>query len=278
MHPRCFSKFAILAFGLVCGLAFAQPQRIVSMNVCTDQWLLLLAERERIASITWLGADPEESPLADLAAGIPLNYGQTEEIIPLRPDLILAGTYTARFSVELLQQRGYRVERIVPAESLAQLRAGLRRVAELIGASERGEDLLAEFDRALAQLAPRDKQRPSALIYAGKGFAAGANSLGTDLLEAVGLSNQAAELGLEYSAYVELESLLGQPPDLLIISVYHPQAASLATRYLEHPALQKGLREVIELPASHLSCTPSALVQAAQQLHAARQQLLSLGN
>ena len=256
------------------GATIAQPQRIVSMNVCTDQWLLLLAKRERIASITWLGADPEESPLAALARGIPLNYGQSEEIIPLQPDLILAGTYTARFSVDLLQQRGFQVERIAPAESLTQLRAGMRRVAELIGASERGEALLAEFDLALAQLAPPDNLRPSVLIYAGKGYATGANSLGTDLMEAVGLSNQAAQLGLDYSTYVELESLLRQPPELLVISVYHPNAPSLATRYLQHPALLAGLSKVIELPARLLSCTPSALVQAAQQLQTARQQLL----
>ncbi|MCB1809381.1 MAG: ABC transporter substrate-binding protein, partial [Candidatus Competibacteraceae bacterium] len=80
----------------------ALPQRIVSLNLCTDQWLLLLAERNRIASLTWLSADPEESPLAAEAQGIVLNYGQAEDIIPLQPDLILAGTYTARFTVDLL--------------------------------------------------------------------------------------------------------------------------------------------------------------------------------
>src|SRR5207302_173609 len=53
------------------GTAAAAPQRIVSMNLCTDQMALLLAGPERIVSISFLGADPAESSLAGLARGIP---------------------------------------------------------------------------------------------------------------------------------------------------------------------------------------------------------------
>lgn len=258
-------------------LTYAQAQRIVSLNVCTDQFLLLLAERQRIASITWLSADPEESPLAEQARGIALNYGQAEDIIPLQPDLILAGTYTARFTVELLRQRGYRMELIPPAVNLAQLSRSLRQTAELIGARDRGEALLAEFERELQTLAPIDRVRPSALLYAGRGYTAGVHSLETDLLTAVGLRNQAAELGLDHSGFVDLERLLSQPPDLLVISRYHRGNASLATRLLQHPALQQGLRDrhIIELPARLLSCTPSALLEVARRLHAARARILA---
>ncbi|MEZ5594185.1 MAG: ABC transporter substrate-binding protein [Gammaproteobacteria bacterium] len=260
-------------------VAAALPQRIVSLNLCTDQWLLLLAERNRIASLTWLSADPEESPLAAEAQGITLNYGQAEDVIPLRPDLILAGTYTARFTVDLLQQRGYQVASIAPANSLQQLRDGLREVAVLLGAQQRAEQLLTAFDKDLAALAPTVSTAavwPQAILYAGKGFAAGAHSIGSDLLTAVGLRNQAAALGVEYSAYIDLETLLSQPPDLLVISRYHPQAASLATRYLSHPVLRYGLRDrlIIELPARLLSCTPSALLRAARRLRDAREQIL----
>jgi len=262
------------------GLFAAVPQRIVSLNLCTDQWLLLLAEPERIVSLTWLSADPEESPLADRIGDIALNYGQAEEIIPLRPDLILAGTYTARFTVSLLQQRAYPVVRIAPADSLVQLRRGIRQVAGLIGAERRAERLLANFEHALAALAPAEDQtthRPGALIYAGRGFAAGVQSIGSDLLAAVGLHNQAQAFGVEHSGYITLETLLRQPPDLLVVSRYHPQAASLATQYLDHPALRQGLRGrlSIDLPARLLSCTPAALLTAAQRLRAARDQIIT---
>jgi iron complex transport system substrate-binding protein len=269
----------LLGLALITSTVFAAaPQRIVSLNLCTDQWLLLLAERERIASLTWLSADPEESPLADQVGDIPLNYGQAEEIIPLQPDLILAGTYTARFTVNLLQQRGYKLVRVAPADNLQQLQAGIRQVAELIGAPARAESLLRDFKQALAALKPDNHQRkPGALLYAGRGFVAGVNSIGSDLLEAVGLRNQAQTFGIEYSGYIDLESLLRQPPDVLVISRYHPQAASLATQYLDHPALQQGLQQrlSIDLPARLLSCTPSALLAAGQRLRTARDRVLA---
>jgi iron complex transport system substrate-binding protein len=260
------------------------PQRIVSLNVCTDQLLLLLVERRRIASLTWLSADPQESPLAHRTAGVTLNYGQAEDVIPLRPDLIIAGTYTARFTVELLRRRGYRVQQIEPALSLDQLRTSLRAVAALVGAQEHAERLLSEFDRSLAALASTaanrsGPDRPNALVYAGKGFAAGVNSLENDLLTAVGLRNQAAELGLEYSGYVDLETLLSRPPDILVISRYHFANASLATRFLRHPALQSRRpgQIMVELPGQLLSCTPHALLQAARRLHRARRQFMTRG-
>ncbi|NIQ93173.1 MAG: ABC transporter substrate-binding protein, partial [Desulfuromonadales bacterium] len=52
----------------------------VSLNLCADQLVLQLLERRRIASISFVGADPLYSPVAEEAAGIPLNHGQAEEV------------------------------------------------------------------------------------------------------------------------------------------------------------------------------------------------------
>jgi iron complex transport system ATP-binding protein len=82
------------------------PRRIVSMNVCTDQFVMLLAERERIQSVSWLARNPEVSTTADDAAAIPVNHGLAEEILPLRPDLVVAGTFTTRPTVYLLRRLG----------------------------------------------------------------------------------------------------------------------------------------------------------------------------
>src|ERR1700704_5523405 len=76
--------------------AVSKPRRIVSINLCTDELVLRLADRRNITSVTWLSGLPESSNVVNLAAGIPVNHGLAEEIIPLDPDLVLAGIYTAR--------------------------------------------------------------------------------------------------------------------------------------------------------------------------------------
>ena len=73
----CVVALAVAAAGA------AEPRRIVSTNVCTDQLVLMLAERARIASISYLAADPTMSSMSREAVGLRVNHGLAEEIIPL---------------------------------------------------------------------------------------------------------------------------------------------------------------------------------------------------
>jgi iron complex transport system substrate-binding protein len=72
----------------------AKPARVVSINMCTDELLLRLADRDRIASVTWLSRDGRNANMAEVAATIPANHGLAEEVVSYHPDLVLAGVYT----------------------------------------------------------------------------------------------------------------------------------------------------------------------------------------
>ena len=74
------------------------------MNLCTDQLLLLLVERNRIASLSYFASDPGYSVLADMAAGIPVNRGQADEVITFAPDLILTSQFSATLAANLLER------------------------------------------------------------------------------------------------------------------------------------------------------------------------------
>ena len=149
----------------------AKPARIVSLNVCTDQLVLLLAERERIASLSYLAVDPATSALSDRAQGLPLNHGLVEEVAPLAPDLVLASVYTLWASVRLLRRLGYRVIALPTATDFDGIRANVRAVAEAIGERDRGAALIAEFDRRLAAArAPPQAAKPLVALYWARGY------------------------------------------------------------------------------------------------------------
>ena len=57
-----------------------RPARIVSINMCTDELLLRLVDRDRIASVTWLSQDGRNANMAEVAATIPANHGLAEEV------------------------------------------------------------------------------------------------------------------------------------------------------------------------------------------------------
>ena len=103
----------VLGLALVAGPLGAQttdaPLRVVSMNLCTDQFALMLAAPEQLISVSYVSADPVTSPLADIASRYPLNHGSAEEIYLMRPDLVLAGPWTDPAALAMLRRLGVTV-------------------------------------------------------------------------------------------------------------------------------------------------------------------------
>ena len=97
---------------LICPARAEPPQRVVSINLCTDELVIPLADPETVKSVSFLSADPEESPIAAQVKGIPVNYARAEEILPLKPDIVFADVFSASYTVRLLKRLGIRVEEI----------------------------------------------------------------------------------------------------------------------------------------------------------------------
>ena len=95
MHWRWVAILGLVAAALVPvpGQAAEAPRRIVSLDLCTDQLLIDLVERERIAAVTHLAADPEVSAIWEKGKGIPITRGKAEDVLHYKPDLILAGPF-----------------------------------------------------------------------------------------------------------------------------------------------------------------------------------------
>jgi hypothetical protein len=99
-----------------------KPARIVSLNMCTDDLLLRLADPARIASVTWLSRAQRGSNVADIAARLPVNHGLAEEIIPLDPDLVIAGTFSTRTAVATAQAYQDPARRVRHPRSIEEIR------------------------------------------------------------------------------------------------------------------------------------------------------------
>ena len=231
------------------------PRRVVSLNLCADQYLLALADREQIAALTHFAVDPSISALHREAAGLPLTRGSAEEVIRLDPDLVITGSYTRRQTRELLERLGYRVQVIDAARSFDVVRRTLRELASLLGHPERGERQLAALEQRIARAnaVVRDAA-PTALYYQRRGFANGADSLVSEIMRAAGLRNLAADLGLERTGRVELERVVMARPDYLILDSLGPRLEDQGTALLRHPAL------LASVPAARRVALPQALV------------------
>lgn len=228
-----------IGLALVAGPLGAQateaPSRVVSMNLCTDQFALMLAPPDQLVSVSYVSADPVTSPLADVAARYPLNYGSAEEIYLMRPDLVLAGPWTDPAALAMLRRLGVRVEQVEGVNRLSDIPDRLRRYGQLLGREAEAQSLIRQFETDLAALsAPPDG--PRAVLYFPNGYSLGEGTLSHEILTRVGFRNIATEITPSATGQIALELLVMAAPDLIIRDRPYP-GASRAEELMNHPAL-----------------------------------------
>jgi iron complex transport system substrate-binding protein len=249
--------------------AAGQAQRIVSLDLCTDQLLLELAPHERIAAVTHLAGDASVSAIPEKAKGIPVTHGAAEDVLSYDPDLVLAGPFGVSATVALLRRLHRNVVIVPLPQDLEGVRASIATVAGAIGEPARGEAMLQAFDRRLALLTrPRDATSPSALVYQVAGVVSAAGSLADAALAAAGFRNLARDYPLTRNGQVPLELLVTAPPDLLVLSSASNAYPTPAADNLRHPALRKLRRThaALELPWQLWLCGTPHIADAIEQL------------
>ena len=209
------------------------------MNVCTDQLAMLLADEGQLLSVSSLAYDKRTSAMVDEAQGYIKNTGRAEEVFLLKPDLVIAGTYTARAAVTMLERLNIEVVTIPPAASLKEVRAGILAVGAALGQPERAAALAAEFDAGLAALQPdANLRKPRAALYGANGYTVGSQTLSGEMLTAAGFINIASELGLSHGGTLPLELLALSAPEVVITSQPYP-GASRSEAVPRHPVVAR---------------------------------------
>lgn len=218
------------------GKAADAPKRVVSVNLCTDQLAMMLAAPGQLLSVSHLAQDPRASVMAEAARGYRVNRGSAEDVYLMHPDLVLAGTFTTRFTVDLLRRLGVEVLELPPATGLDDVPRQLRAVGAAMGREAEAEALIDAFTADLARLSEPPPRRLSAAAYGPNGYTSGPGTLSDELFRAAGLRNVATELGLAGGGMLAMERLVMASPDLLVTSAPNP-GASRAEELLSHPAL-----------------------------------------
>lgn len=261
-------SFALPAF------AAAPPQRIASLNLCTDQLLLMLVPRARIASVTDWARKPESSYMAAAARDVPTNGGLVEAVLPQHPDLILAGTFTDVTLVQLLRKLGYRVEVVAIPQNLAEARDHILHFGELVGAQAAARALVADMDTRLRRIPPAPVPAPLAAVYAPNGVTVGRGTVLAEIIERAGWRNLGSELEVEGYGQLSLEQLLAAQPQLIVLDVTSDRdgGGSIAHGYLDHPALAALARTAhsVVMPPRLSECVGPMTVDAIELLAAQR--------
>lgn len=263
-------RWLICAMALGCVLpAQAEPRRIVSLDYCADQFVLALADRDQIAALS-RGSRRDDSYFRERAVGIRQTRGTLEEVLALRPDLIVrnwGGPYDAeqvygRFDVPVLQ--------VGDTPDFAAARADLLDAAHTLGHAERGEVIARNVDVRLARLTANAPRARDNVIYLSAGGAiAGEGTMMDAVIAAAGGRNLRTEASW---AMMPLERLIETPPALIALGFFESGREQVnAWSPSHHPALRRALENArtVQLPTAAISCEAWYAIDAAETIAAA---------
>ena len=239
----CLST-AVAALAM-CGAWYAPAQaaglpRIASMNVCTDQLLIPLADPVQILGLSRFSRDDWQSFAADDARRYPILSGGAEDVLVLKPDVVVASLFDSRSTRELLKAQGLRLAEFSVPRNLDEVKAQIRRMGDIVRHADRAEAEIARLDAAVARARRTVAEKHySVLPLSRRGWVSGSDTLVSSLLAETGLFNAAGRLGVGTGGYASLEAIVNAKPDFLLVSEAGDRAEDEGRAFLLHPALER---------------------------------------
>ncbi len=269
------SGLTFLAGALLSAPVSAAPERVMSLNLCTDQLAMTLAEPEQLISVSFLARESNLSMLHEKAQDFPVNRGLAEEVFLEKPDLVVTGTYSLHNTTALLKRLGFRVEEFSFVQTLDTIPGEIRRMGALLGQEARAEKLADDFSRELDAIAKSQCDiRPTMIAYDQNGVALGSGTLADSVMQAAGFANLAADLGLVGVAPFPLEQVIAARPDVIVTSASEG-APTLGEHVPRHPAIAAlpDTRIGAFVPAGAWSCGSPAVIEAVRALASLRAEI-----
>jgi len=256
---RVFASLLAASVALAASPAAASPRRVASLNLCTDELLLLLAAPEQIVSVTHLAQQEAENVLWRQARRYARNDGSLLSVVPARPDLVVTMGGGGRDRARIAGRLGIVTLDLPLANSLVDVGENVRRVAIALGRPQAGTALIR---RMTALIRSRPRARREALWLGGGGRTVPAAGLEAQWMALAGLRQRAMQ-----GDRVSLETLLAYPPAILLRSDYRAGQYSSGQRWLAHPAARRATRaRTIPTDGRRWTCMGPLLIDEIERL------------
>lgn len=196
------------------------PQRIVSITLAADETLLALIPEERILGVTYLADDLQYSNIVEAARQVRHKvHSNAEQVIALRPDLIIASAYTGATASMLIRETGIPLLELPWHDSFAGVQKNIFAIGEAVGATQQSQALVADMDRRLQAVHDRISRstQPRVVYYFPGGFTAGSETTMDEMIHRAGGLNVATAAGIQGIKQLSQESLITLNPAVILV-------------------------------------------------------------
>jgi len=247
-----------------------KPERIVPLTLSASEMLLDLVPRERIAALHEIADSSTYSNIRDRIEGIRLIAPDVEQVIALRPDLVIVASYARTEFLHQLQQATLPVVSFTEFQDLEAILGNILLLGDLVGEPERAEQMVWQARQAIQTVRsaiPRGVVPPRVLSLGEAWTVAGKDTGFHSLLSRAGARNLAAEQGIEGFGTISAEQLVLWDPDLIVVGKEPDSGLSLKQSLRSDPALAS-LRDkrIVEIPSPHFSCVSQYMVAGLREI------------
>lgn len=229
-----------------------RPDRIVALQPSDAQTLYDIGAQQRVVGL----------PRTQYTAYLPNRTGRTnvknedlsvnsEQVIGLNPDLVLAANVTSIETVRQLRQAGITVYHFGQVRTIEEVQTNVETVGRLVGSCESAAQVTTAIESTVTLVqgaASQSDAEPRALYY----FFGTTTGNGThihDVLTTAGAVNVAQEAGISGYAQINPEVVAQQDPDWIV----YPDDATIPDEepYTSTTAVQQN--QTIELNSNYIS-------------------------
>ncbi len=261
----------LVLFSSIIALAastYAGPKRIASLNLCTDELLLSLADPDQIISLTWLAREESLSPFFEPARRYHKNNGRASDVIPLNPDLVFLSEFSPASTLGLLETVGVKSVVIPEPRTIIQLLENIRAMSSAIDQVKKGEKLMSLFSSRLKSITEdKNEQQISALLLSPGIASFGSSAVKIEILKMLNIRVLNQERPSLANRYLSVEELTRSSPDFVIIDKHSSDYPSVSEEILKHPLIQSSLK-TIEVEAKDWLCSTHNLLDTIEHINA----------
>ena len=226
-------------------LAASAAVRVASLNMCADEYLLLLAKPAEIASVSRLSRDPADSSLWRTGQHYPGNRGDLESALKTRPNLLLTMGGGGRSTAVIARRMGLRTVDLPFPTSVDDVARNLSTVAGALGEPRRAD----AWRLRLSGLRAANLVQQDAIFLGAGGNSVGAQSVEAEWMRMAGLRQRTLPGGR-----ASLELLATRPPAVLLRSTYRRSERSIGQTWLEHPLARPKTSQILEVDGRPWTC------------------------
>lgn len=240
------------------------PMRIASLSPCVDAILYEIADENQILGLSHYSFDEKSSSIdVNYAKKFKPLSGGAEDIIAIKPDLVIAGSHISPQTIAQLNKLEIPVFTVGSPQTIEEAKTQINDIAQKIDQEERGKIFISKIDKAIINAKTDDNQKPKAIMFQGGGIVPGAGTLGDEMLKTAGFENVASQYSNSAYNVLTLENLLFNPPQIMLSDANFNNG-----RVISHPALKKSKVSIYaaDFPSKYLNCAGAKLVPALNRL------------